>query len=273
MARLTLERVSFWYPATDVPALRAVSLEVRPGEIVALVGNVGAGASTLLLVAADLAPRVTGGRIEGRVTFEGKGKGERGRGIVLPTPWTQVSGMAFTVWDEVAFGPANLGWPRAEIARNVEAALEQLEIGALAQRDPGTLSGGELQRVIIAGILAMDPALLLFDEPTAELDPAGAALAWRLARTLAALGKSILVATSDLDALPEVADRVVWLERGAVRKSGPPAAVLSNDEIWTGGDGKDEEGPGSTAVAGVWRRAGLPAPFPLTVAEVVRRLS
>ena len=118
MKSLTLERVSFWYPATEAPALRDVSLEVAQGEIVALVGAVGAGASTVLLVAGDLAPRLTGGRFVGTVSRRDRSA------IVLPTPWTQVSGMAFTVWDEVAFGPANLGWPTHEIARQVDRALE-----------------------------------------------------------------------------------------------------------------------------------------------------
>ena len=105
MTRLTLSGVSFWYPAAERAALTDVSLAVAPGEVVALVGGVGAGASTLLLAAAGLAPRVVGGRLTGNV--------ERtvASAIVLPTPWTQVSGMAFTVRDEVAFGPANLGWP------------------------------------------------------------------------------------------------------------------------------------------------------------------
>src|SRR5207245_2293867 len=83
-----------------------------------------------------LAPRGVGGKIEGRVNFRGRGKGEGGRGIVLPTPWTQLSGMAFTVWDEVAFGPANLGWPRERIAGAVDRSLAALDIGALAARDP-----------------------------------------------------------------------------------------------------------------------------------------
>src|SRR5205814_7699201 len=111
MKILGLDDVTFWYPATANPALENVSLDVAPGDIVALVGRGGAGASTLLLIAAGLAPRVTGGRPRGSVT-----RGARA-GIVLPTPWTQLSGMAFTVWDEVAFGPANLGWPEHEIDR------------------------------------------------------------------------------------------------------------------------------------------------------------
>lgn len=253
---LALEGVTFWYPATERPALSDVSLEVAAGEVVALVGGLGAGASTLLLVAADLAPRVTGGHIEGTVT-----RTERS-GIVLPTPWTQVSGMAFTVWDEVAFGPANLGWPAQEIERQVEHAIARLDIGALAERNPVTLSGGELQRTIIAGVLAMDPGLLLLDEPTAELDPESARAVWRLARELAHEGKGVLVATSDLDALPDIADRVVWLQGGAVRASGAPQ-LLADDAVCAAGLG--------TTVAGVWRAAGLGPPYPLTVAEAVRQ--
>ena len=262
MTRLALDQVSFWYPATDAPALADVSLAVRGGEVVALVGAVGAGASTLLMVAGDLAPRVVGGRLEGRVAFEGGGTAQGGRGIVLPTPWTQLSGMAFTVWDEVAFGPANLGWRREEIARYVDGALARLEIAHLADRDPGTLSGGELQRVIIAGMLAMDPALLLLDEPAAELDPEGARLLWRLVRALASEGKAVLVATSDLDALPDVADRVVWLAGGRVREMGGPA-LLGGEAVCAAGLG--------VSVAEVWRAAGLSAPFPVTVADAVRR--
>src|SRR2546428_6564125 len=193
---LALEEVTFWYPATETPALRDVALEVAAGEIVALVGKVGAGASTLLLVAADLAPRVTGGRLAGAVRRRARS------GIVLPTPWTQLSGMAFTVWDEVAFGPANLGWPGHEIARHVDRALERLEIAALAERDPATLSGGDVQRVILAGILAMDPDVVLLDEPSTELDPAGARALWRLVRVLAGGGEASRLATDDLDPLP-----------------------------------------------------------------------
>jgi len=256
MKILGLDDVTFWYPATANPALENVSLDVAPGDIVALVGRGGAGASTLLLIAAGLAPRVTGGRLAGSV-----GRGGRA-GIVLPTPWTQVSGMAFTVWDEVAFGPANLGWPVHEITRHVDRALERLEIAPLASRDPATLSGGELQRVIIAGILAMDPDLLVLDEPTAELDPEGARAVWRLVRSLAGEAKAVLLATSDVDALPDVADRIVWLEQGSVRAIGAPS-LLAEDAMCEAGLG--------TTVAGLWRAAGLGAPYPLTVVDAVQR--
>jgi energy-coupling factor transporter ATP-binding protein EcfA2 len=260
MTWLALEGVTYHYPASSAPALADVSLTVRPGEVTAVIGTVGAGASTLLLVAAGLAPRVLGGTLAGTVRREGRSA------MLLSTPWTQVSGMAFTVWDEVAFAPANLGWPRDRIAASVEHALARVEVSELRDRDPGTLSGGELQRVILAGLLAVEPDLLLLDEPTAELDPAGARLAWRLGRELAAEGKAVLVATSDLDALPEAVDRVVWIQDGRVRADGPATVVLGDAAL------EGEDGPGSTAIAGVWRRAGLAPPVPLTVADAVRRV-
>lgn len=254
MARLSLAGVTYHYPATASPALADVDLTVDRGEIVALLGRVGAGASTALLVAADLAPRVVGGTLTGRVTRDGRAA------IVLPTPWTQLSGMAFTVRDEVAFGPANLGWPRERIAAAVERSLVALEIAPLADRDPATLSGGELQRVIIAGILAVEPDLLLLDEFTAELDPAGAELAWSVAARWARAGNiGVLVASSDLDAVARHASRVVWLDRGRVRASGTPREVLGGAGVWADG------GPGGPDVAAVWCAAGRPAPYPITV--------
>ena len=257
MARLTLDRVTFHYPATTRPALREISLEVAAGEVVALIGNVGAGASTLLLVAADLAPRIVGGTLTGTVA------GDATRAIVLATPWTQVSGMAFTVWDEVAFGPANLGWPIDRIRSAVDRELGRLGISTLAQREPATLSGGELQRVIVAGALAMEPELLLLDEPTAELDPEGADVLWRLLQTLAHKeGTSVIVATSDIDAVPLFADRVVRLSDGAIERAGPPV------DFWTGAE---EDAP---LVASVWHAAGCrrSGSVPLTVADAVRQL-
>lgn len=263
MTLLGLDRVSFWYPASDRPALRDVSLRVDPGEIVALVGNVGAGCSTLLGVAAGLAPRVTGGRLEGTVAFAGSGTAGGGRVLLLPTPWTQLSGMGATVRDEVAFGPANLGWPLARIRAAAERAMAGAGVAPLALRDPLTLSGGELQRVMLAGVLAMEPALLLLDEPTAELDGDGAAALWDLVRDEAGRGAAVVVATSDLDAVPEVAHRVVWLAEGGVRADDAPAAVFGRDPIW-------RDGPGGPAVAEVWRAAGLAPPWPVSVAMAAR---
>ena len=257
---LALRSVTFHYPASRTPALRELTLELSRGEVLAAIGSVGAGASTLLLVAGDLAPRVTGGTLSGTVERAGRAA------LLLPTPWTQLSGMAFTVFDEVAFGPANLGWPRERISASVERALTRVDVTHLRDRDPATLSGGELQRVILAGILAMEPDVLLLDEPTAELDALAAQRSWELIRTLAQDGMAVVVATSDLDALPDIADRVTWLEQGAVRALGTTREVLADPALTA------DTAPGSTSIAAVWRLAGLDEPPPLTVSQAVERL-
>src|SRR2546422_6952664 len=115
---------------------------------------------------------------------------------------------------------------------------------------------------LFRSILAMDPDVVLLDEPSTELDPAGARALWRLVRVLAGEGKAIVVATSDLDAVPDVADRVAWLEQGAVRSTGTPD-LLAEEATCAAGLG--------TTVARVWRAAGLDAPYPLTVADAVQR--
>jgi energy-coupling factor transporter ATP-binding protein EcfA2 len=260
MALLSIDGVSFRYPAAVRPALNGVSLRVEPGDIVSLVGNTGAGCSTLLAVAAGLAPRVTGGQLDGRVEFTGPADG---RAMLLPTPWTQLSGMGVTVRDEVAFGPANLGWPLARIRSVAADAMSVAGVAHLAGRDPLTLSGGELQRVMLAGVLAMRPALLLLDEPTAELDGEGAAALWSVVRAEAGKGTAVIVATSDLDAVADVARRVVWLAQGQVRADGAPAEVFGDDAIW-------RDGPGGPVVTEVWRAAGLAPPWPVAVSAASR---
>lgn len=265
-----LEDVAYRYPAGVEPALRSVTLECRPGELTLVSGRLGAGTSTLLLVMAGLAPRLAGGERSGVVELLGHDPATAvgreallGRvGLLFSTPWTQLSGMAYTVRDEVAFGPANLGWSRERIRAAVTRELERFEVAHLAGRDPRTLSGGELQRVMLAGVLAMEPDVLLLDEPAAELDPPNAERVYALLPALA-VERTVVLGSSDVDRAVSIADRVVLLEDGRVAADGVPHEVLS-EERWTASRM-------STTVAEVVCQAGCAAPFPLTVDEAVRR--
>jgi energy-coupling factor transporter ATP-binding protein EcfA2 len=211
---------------------------------------VGAGTSTLLLVAGGFAPRLTGGALAGARRADAARVG-----IVFATPWTQLTGLASTVRAEAAFGPASLGWPREEIGALVDRALRDLGVAHLVGRDPATLSGGELQRVVVASVLAMEPELLVLDDPAAELDPAGADALYELLPAIAGRGAAVLVATPDVERLVRAAGRVVVLEEGRVAREGPPAAVLDD-----------------TDVARIARLAGCPAPPPLDVPAVLARM-
>jgi len=213
---------SFTYAGADAPALRDLSLDVRAGEVVALAGPAGAGTTTLLLVAGGYAPRVVAGTLTGERTIAA-----RHPAIVFATPWTQLTGLCHTVRAEVAFGPASHGRPRESVLAAANAAMRQARVEHLADRDPASLSGGELQRVIVASALALNPDLLVLDDPAAELDPEAADALYALLREVAGAGAAVLVATPDLDRVAAVATRALRLEDGRIVRDGLPAEVLA----------------------------------------------
>ena len=272
MSALDLQLVDFTYPGAPGPALTQCSLHAEAGTLTWLTGALGAGTSTALLVAAGLAPRHTGGLRAGEVRTlgvdpadQGSARGLGGRmALVLPSPATQLSGIAETVAQEVAFAPANLGWVPVRIHDGVARALDALGISHLAKRDPSTLSGGEMQRTVLAAMLVLSPELWLLDEPTSALDVAGRALLYRVLRAEAARGATVVVASEDADGLASVADRLIVFETGRPIVEGSPDAVLRGDLVW-------EAGAGSTTVAALSRAAGHAAPRPLTVEEGVVR--
>ncbi len=235
---LTLDAVSYRYAGGLRAALRDVSLELHDGEVLGLVGAGEAGKSTLCLVASGLAPRTIGGRLAGRVLLDGADIAERPMhtlateiAIGFQNPGTQLSGVATTVYEEVAFGPMNLGIPRGEVMRRTETALEAFGIVDLASRDPEHLSGGQQQLVAIAGLLTLAPRHLVLDEPTAQLDPAGSRLVSDAIRRLASDGASILIAEQKTDLLASVCDRVVALADGRMAMEGDAATILADPRL------------------------------------------
>ncbi|HEX2193829.1 MAG TPA: ABC transporter ATP-binding protein, partial [Candidatus Limnocylindria bacterium] len=203
---LALESVTYRYAGAARPSLHEVSVAFADGEAVGIVGRSEAGKTTLCLVAGGIAPRAVGGTLTGRVLLDGEDTAPEpmhalvGRiGIGFSSPATQLSGVAATVYEEVAFGPMNLGLPRPDVVERTESAIGALRIEALAARDPRRLSGGQQQLVAIAGLLALRPAHLVLDEPTAQLDPAGTRLIGDALQRLAGEGATILVAEQKTD--------------------------------------------------------------------------
>jgi len=235
---LTFESVSYRYAGAARASLQDVGLVIGSGEVIGLVGASEAGKTTLCLVAAGLAPRTVRGTLSGRILLDGTDMAPlaihelAGRvGIAFANPATQLSGVAGTVYEEVAFGPMNLGLPRSEVIDRTDAALRALKIIDLAEREPALLSGGQQQLVAMAGLLALGPAHLVLDEPTAQLDPAGTRLVAQALARLAMDGASILVAEQKTDLLASICDRVVVLDAGRVALDGPAAEVLGDPRL------------------------------------------
>jgi energy-coupling factor transport system ATP-binding protein len=230
---IRLEGISYRYAGARRPSLRNVDLELRDGEVVGLVGPSEAGKTTLCLVLAGLAPRAIRGTLTGRLSVDGQDMADRPMhalasvvGIGFQDPSTQLSGVAETVYEEVAFGPANLGVPRGELIERVEEALARLRIEHLAGRHPAQLSGGQQQLVAMAGLLAMRPRHLVLDEPTAQLDPLGTRLVMDAVTGLASGGASILIVEHKTDELARACSRAVVIEDGAIVEDGPAHDVL-----------------------------------------------
>jgi len=235
---LTLEGVTYRYPGAAGPALRGIDLQLADGEVVGLVGAGEAGKSTLCLVAGGLAPRSVGGTLTGRLLIDGQDMTGRPIhdlvshvAICFQNPATQLSQVADTVYEEVAFGALNLGLEGREVAARTSAALRALDIQTLAERNPAQLSGGQMQLVAVAGLLAMRPRHLVLDEPTAQLDPEGKRLVAKALRRLAGEGMCFLVAEHDTDLLAAICGRVVVVDQGALVLAGPAAEVLADSRL------------------------------------------
>jgi cobalt/nickel transport system ATP-binding protein len=223
------------------PALVDVSLTVRRGERVALLGANGSGKSTLLKVLDGLVFPQTGSYTafgepvtEDTLEDEQMSEGFRSRvGFVFQNSDAQV--FSPTVLEEIAFGPLQLGLSREETGDRVKDVLAMLGIGDLAERAPFQLSGGQKKKVAIASVLVMNPEVLLFDEPTAALDPRTQHWLVELIERLGAAGKTIVHATHDLGLLERISDRaVVFSEEHRVVADGPPAEVLADKELLVG---------------------------------------
>jgi len=235
---LRLESVSYRYAGAERASLRDIDLRLEYGEVLGVVGASEAGKTTLCLVASGLAPRAIRGTLTGRLLIDGIDvAGQRMHeltalvGVCFQDPATQLSGVNATVFEEVAFGPMNLGLPVEEVVERTTDSLAALGIGHLSERDPARLSGGQMQLVAIGGLLAMRPAHLVLDEPTAQLDPAGTSLVADALARLASGGSSILIAEQKTDLLARICDRVVALDHGGLRLSGQSRAVLADPSL------------------------------------------
>ncbi|MFQ6057565.1 MAG: ABC transporter ATP-binding protein [Anaerolineae bacterium] len=228
---LVVENLSFRYRDRTAYALRQVSFQVGAGEILLIAGASGCGKTTLLRCINGLIPRSYKGELQGRIRLYGQETRDMSMahisqtvGTVLQDPERQIVGSY--VLNEVAFGLENLGLPREEIMRRVDGTLRHLGIAHLRERETFHLSGGEKQKVAIAGTLAMEPSILLLDEPLANLDPASAQEALRFLRRLAEEGKTIVIVEHRVeDVLKIEPHKVLYLVEGRTRYWGDAAGL------------------------------------------------
>ena len=239
---ITVSGLRYHYPETDRPALDGIDLSIEAGELVGVVGANGAGKSTLCYALTGYIPHFFGGTMEGEVTAAGHdvrrtpvSQLAADVGLVFHNPFNQISGARYTVLEEVAFGLENLGVEPQAMRERALQALRATGLEDLAERSPFTLSGGEQQRLAIAAVMAMQPRVLVLDEPTSQLDPAGTRAAFEVLRGLARRRETTIVLTEHkLGWLAAFVDRLLVLHAGRLVADGPPRSVLAEavDHPW-----------------------------------------
>jgi energy-coupling factor transport system ATP-binding protein len=235
MVLASLRGVSFTYAYSDVPALRCIDLELEEGLLYGVVGPNASGKTTLCALLRGIVPHFHEGELEGAVEIRGRNLLEwdpaelsQTIGCVFENPFTQISGIKETVFEEVALGLENLGRPRDQVIDRVEEVIEQLGLQALVAKNPNDLSGGQRQKVAFASIIAMDAEVIVIDEPTSQLDPESSDEVFGIIAGLKARGKSIVLVEHKMDLVAQYADRVIALSGGRVILEGPTSEVFSS---------------------------------------------
>ncbi len=234
---ITVKNLSYTYmPGTpfEHQALKNVSFEIADGEFVGIIGHTGSGKSTLIQVISGLLDGAQGQVLIGGVDYMAK-KADRKQlrrtlGVVFQYPEYQL--FEETVEKDVAYGPRKMGIPESEIAGRVRVALEHVGIDYELYKDksPFSLSGGQKRKIAIAGVLAMEPSILILDEPIAGLDPMGRESFMQLSRDLNETGITILMISHNMDNLAEYAGRVLVMKGGELYLNGTPKQVFAQEE-------------------------------------------
>ena len=257
MPQIELTDCTYVYQPGTVNAQTAVdkiNLQIEPGELLAIIGRGGSGKSTLSLMLSGLYPPTSGCvRVDGAVAEPGKIF--RQVGLVFQYPEQQL--FSDTIYNEIAFGARNFGASEDELPAKVREALTAVDLDPeiYSERSPFALSGGQKRRVCIACLLAIDPSVVIFDEPTAGLDPEGRAWIKQLIVDLHETGHTVIWVSHDMAEVSEVADRVIVMRKGKIVMDGSPADVFSDtDRLADAG----LEAPVAAMVINDLKKAGVP---------------
>lgn len=274
MAFIEVKGLKYKYPHTSKLVLDGIDFEADKGQFIGIIGENQAGKSTLCQAFAGLVPTMFRGAYGGKVIIDGVEASKvpiavlcQKVGLVFQNPFNQLSGAKDTVFEEIAFGLQNLGIPREEIGKRVEKALKLLDIIEYKDRNPFDLSGGQIQRVAIASILAMEPEVLVLDEPTSQLDPQGSEDVFLVVEKLAKTGITIIMVEQKMEKLAAYCDKILLLHRGVQVAYDVPERIFSRDDLRELG----VEPPVYTQVSkalSVYRKEGDELLYPVTLNQI-----
>lgn len=228
------KNVTYSYPLAEIPAIRDLNVSIERGKFYGVIGENGSGKTTFCALLRGFIPDFYKGELQGEVLVEGKKTTDYGGelsakiGYVFQNPFTQISGVKETVFEEVAYGLENFGVPVEEIERRVVDVMQMTDIESLAEKNPFDLSGGQMQRVALASVIVLEPDILIIDEPTSQLDPEGTESVFAIIKTLKEKHKTIILVEHKIDLIAEYADEVLVFKEGRLIASGDKQELLSD---------------------------------------------
>jgi energy-coupling factor transport system ATP-binding protein len=238
MKKIIVESLKYKYPLSETLALNDISFQVEKGEFIGIIGKNSAGKSTLCQAIVGLVPHFFKGAYGGKVLVDGLEVKTHEIadlslkiGMVFQNPFTQVTGSKLTVYEEIAFGLENIGIPQSEMVERIDDVLKLLNIEKVKDQNPFDLSGGQMQRMAIASIIAMKPEIIVLDEPTSQLDPAGSEEVFRAIQSLSEQGITVIMAEHKMEKVAQYCSRVLLLDDGKVVDFDTPEEIFSRDDL------------------------------------------
>lgn len=237
--QIECDHVSYSYPISEQkkPALADINVKLEKGKFYGVIGANGAGKTTFCAVLRGFIPSFYKGSLVGTVQIDGQeidqldAKISKKIGFIFQNPFSQLSGVKDTVFEEVAFGLENFGINALEIEKRVSEIMRLCDIEKLALKNPFELSGGQVQRVAFASILVLNPEILIIDEPTSQLDPEAAEMIYKIISHLKDTNKTIILVDHRTDLIAEYADEVLLFDHGKLIIKDSPDKVLADDSI------------------------------------------
>jgi energy-coupling factor transport system ATP-binding protein len=238
MKKIVVEGLKYKYPLQERLALNDLSFEVEEGEFIGIIGENLSGKSTLCQALVGLVPHFYKGGFGGKIEISGINTMQCDVseialkvGIVFQNPFTQVTGSKLTVYEEIAFGLENMGINRKEMKKRIDYSLKLLNIYKYKDRNPFELSGGQMQRMAIASIIAMRPEIIVLDEPTSQLDPRGSEEVFTAIQALSKEGMTVIMVEHKIEKIARYCNRIMLLSHGEIIDFDIPEKIFSRTDL------------------------------------------
>lgn len=238
MAEIVLKNVSYRYPLEEKQVVRNFTYCFEQGKVYGLIGENESGKTTLCNIIRGFIPELYRGKLEGEILINGRkidtyGSGELASivGYSFQNPFVQISGVKDNVYEEIAYGMENIGIPRERMIERVDELVKMFHLEELVDKNPYELSGGQKQRVALASMIALDPEVVIMDEPTSQLDPKSTEDIFEIVNILKKQGKTIILIEHKIDLIAEYCDSILLMHNGELVMHGESKDVLTDPKV------------------------------------------